>query len=101
EVINILPTSANVHTFEPSPGDMARLQEAALVLAMGKHLEIYLDRLKENLPDAVEIYEAGRLVPSVVIDPANEIFACCPAHSHGAIDPHWWHSPLAVRRAVR
>lgn len=101
EVVNIMPTSANVHTFEPSPGDMARMQEATLVLAMGKHLEIYLDRLKENLPDSVDIYEAGRLVPSVVIDPTNEIFACCPVHSHGAIDPHWWHSPLAVRRAVR
>jgi zinc/manganese transport system substrate-binding protein len=101
EVINILPPNANVHTFEPTPGDMARMQQATLVLAMGKHLEGYLDRLKENLPDGVEIYEVGRLVPSVTIDPTNEVFACCPEHSHGAIDPHWWHSPLAVRRAVR
>ncbi len=101
EVVNIMSSDADVHTFEPSPGDMARMQQASLVLAMGKHLEIYLDRLKENLPDSVDIYEAGRLVPSVVIDPANAIFACCPAHSHGAIDPHWWHSPLSVRRAVR
>lgn len=101
EVVNIMPASANVHSFEPSPGDMARMQGAVMVLAMGKHLEIYLDRLKENLPDSVDVYEVGRLVPSVTIDPNNELFACCPAHSHGAIDPHWWHSPLAVRRAIR
>jgi zinc/manganese transport system substrate-binding protein len=101
EVSCLLPPNANVHTFDPTPGEMASAGRADLVVAMGKHLEPYLDRLKENLPESAKVYEAGRLVPSVKIDPDNEIFACCPVHSHGAIDPHWWHSPLAVRRAVR
>ncbi len=101
EVFSVFPVGGDLHEFEPSPGDMVKMQEAVMVIAMGKHLESYLDRLQENLPESVSIYEAGRLVPSVKIDPANAIFACCPAHSHGSIDPHWWHSPLAVRRAVR
>ncbi|MDF3129206.1 metal ABC transporter substrate-binding protein [Kiritimatiellaeota bacterium B1221] len=101
EIFDVFPSGGDVHVFEPSPGDLVQMQEAVLVIAMGKHLEGYLGRLRENLPASVEIYEAGRLVPSVKIDPGNEVFACCPAHSHGAIDPHWWHSPMAMRRAVR
>jgi len=101
EVVELMGPQEDPHAFDPKPQDFGRIQKARLVVAMGKNLENYLDRLRENLPAGVPIYEAGRKVPSVVIDIANPIFMCCPAHSHGAIDPHWWHSPVAMRRAVR
>ena len=91
----------NPHTFDPTPGDLSRIQNASMVVAMGKNLETYLDRLQSSLPDDVHFYEAGRLVPSLRIDVENEIFMCCPSHSHGAIDPHWWQSPMAMHRAAR
>jgi len=97
----LMGPGANPHSFDPTPRDLARIQDAVLVVAMGKNLEVYLDRLAAALPDTAVIYEAGRLVPSVRIDADQEIFMCCPAHSHGAIDPHWWHSPQAMRTAVR
>lgn len=97
----LLPVTENVHEFDPTPSQMALAQKADLVVAMGKHLEPYIDKLEDNLPEGVEIYEAGKKVPSVRIDPNLAVFACCPTHMHGAIDPHWWHSPLSVRRAVR
>lgn len=101
QVVNILPTNSNLHSFEPTPKDLVDMQDAVLLIAMGKHLETYLDRLRENLPETVAIYEAGRLVPSLKSDPDNAVFACCPEHGLAAIDPHWWQNPLAVRRAVR
>ena len=101
EVSCLLPVTENVHEFDPTPSQMAKTQQADLVVAMGKHLEIYLDKLQDNLPEGVEIYEAGRKIPSVQIDPNLAVFACCPTHIHGAIDPHWWHSPMSVRRAAR
>lgn len=97
----LMGPGGNPHTFDPSPRDLARIQEAVMVVAMGKNLETYLDRLQAALPGGVIFYEAGRLVPSLRIDVENEVFMCCPAHSHGAIDPHWWHSPMAMRTAVR
>ncbi|MCC5847625.1 MAG: zinc ABC transporter substrate-binding protein [Verrucomicrobia bacterium] len=100
-VEELMGPAGNPHTFDPTPGDLARIQDAALVVAMGKNLETYLDRLKSALPSGTRFYEAGRLVPSLRIDVENEVFMCCPAHSHGAIDPHWWHSPMAMHRAVR
>jgi zinc/manganese transport system substrate-binding protein len=101
ELVELMGPQEDPHAFDPKPQDFARIQDAVLVLAMGKHLETYLDRLRENLPAGAPIFEVGRKVPSVVIDTANPIFMCCPAHSHGAVDPHWWHSPVAMRRAVR
>jgi zinc/manganese transport system substrate-binding protein len=100
-VKGVMPPNGNVHSFEPTPQDLVEMQDAVLVVAMGKHLESYLDRLRENLPDGVEIYEAGRLVPSLKSDPETAMFACCPVHGLSGIDPHWWQSPVAVRRAVR
>jgi zinc/manganese transport system substrate-binding protein len=100
-VKGVMPPNSNVHSFEPTPRDLIEMQDAVLVVAMGKHLESYLDRLRANLPAGVEIYEAGRLVPSLKSDPETAMFACCPVHGLAAIDPHWWQSPVAVRRAVR
>ena len=80
---------------------MVTLQDVDLIVAMGKNLETYLDRLRENVPESVGFLEAGRRVRSLKIDPKHEAFACCPVHTHGAIDPHWWHSPMSARRAVR
>lgn len=101
KVVNLMAANQNVHSFEPTPGDLVTMQDAVLIVAMGKHLEPYLDRIKENIPNEVKIYEAGRLVPSLQSDPKTAMFACCPVHGLSSIDPHWWQSPMAVRRAVR
>lgn len=101
QTVELMGPGGNPHTFEPRTSDLVRLQEAVLVVAMGKHLESYLDRLRASLPPGVPIFEAGRLVPSVRIDVLDEVFFCCPSHSHGAIDPHWWHDAMAVHRAAR
>lgn len=101
EVEELLGPGADPHVFEPSPGDLRRVHNAAIVFAMGKNLETYLDRLENSLSADTVIFEVGSVVPSLHIDPEHEAFACCPDHSHGALDPHWWHSPLAMHRATR
>jgi len=101
EIINILPSRANVHHFEPSPRDMTHLHSADLVLAMGKNLEIYLDRLRANLPSDIVLYEVGEPVTARVVEDNSHCASDGSDHSHGVIDPHWWHSPQAMRRAVR
>ena len=97
----LMPPSGDPHSFEPTPGDLQRIYNAALILAMGKNLETYLDNLQAAVSSSTSIYEVGRLVPSVRIDIEDPVFMCCPVHSHGAIDPHWWQSPMSVHRAVR
>ncbi len=99
-VTPLLPAGADIHDFSPSSGDMAKARSADVVLASGKGLELYLPRLKSSLPDNVRVVEAGNAVPSIRLSAKDAVFACCPQHAVGSIDPHWWHSISGMRKAA-
>jgi len=101
EVIEILKAGGDVHHFEPAARDIAAMRGSVLLLAMGKHLETYLDKLRDSVGGSVKIIEVGRPIPSVQLDPSQEIFVCCPAHAKSSIDPPWWHSAENMKRAAR
>lgn len=100
-VIGLMQPGQDPHDFRPTSADMTRLRSAHVVLVSGKGMELYLDDLRDNLRPGQILIEAGRDVPSLLIDARDELFVCCPAHSVGALDPHWWHSVRGMRRAVR
>lgn len=101
EVVEVLKPGSDVHHFEPSARDVAAMRGAPLILACGKHLETYLDKLRDSVGSGVKIVEVGRPIPSMLLDPKQEIFVCCPAHAKSSIDPHWWHSADNMKRAAR
>jgi zinc/manganese transport system substrate-binding protein len=100
-VTDFLKPGEDVHHFEPSARTIAEAKDTRLVLASGKHLEAYLDKLRANLGPEVKIIEVGKPIPSLKISPGSEVFMCCPAHAAGGIDPHWWHSASGMARAAR
>jgi zinc/manganese transport system substrate-binding protein len=100
QVLSLLKPGGDVHHFEPSASDVAKLQTVKLIFASGKGLENYLGSLRDSVPTA-QIIEVGRPLPSIVIQPGNALFYCCPAHAAGALDPHWWHSLENLKRAAR
>lgn len=99
EVFDLVGEGGNPHRFEPRPSDLKTMRSSALVLAGGKHLEIYLDRLKSALGD-VTVVEVGRTIPSLMVG-KDVVYACCPQHTAGSIDPHWWQGVDHMRRAAR
>jgi zinc/manganese transport system substrate-binding protein len=101
EVVEVLKPGGDVHHFEPAARDIAAMRGSVLLLAMGKHLETYLDKLRDSIGSTAKIVEVGRTIPSVILDPSAEIFVCCPAHAKSSIDPHWWHSAENMKRAAR
>ncbi|MES2595436.1 MAG: metal ABC transporter substrate-binding protein [Verrucomicrobiota bacterium] len=101
EVVEIVKPGSDVHHFEPAARDIASMRGAALLLAMGKHLEPYLDKLRDSVGTGVKLIEVGRPIPSLKLEPGQEIFICCPEHAHNSIDPHWWHSADNMKRAAR
>ncbi|GEP44982.1 metal ABC transporter substrate-binding protein [Brevifollis gellanilyticus] len=101
EVVEIVKPGSDVHHFEPAARDIASMRGAALLLAMGKHLEPYLDKLRDSVGTGVKVIEVGRPIPSLKLEPGQEIFICCPEHAHNSIDPHWWHSADNMKRAAR
>ncbi len=99
EVFDLVGEGGNPHRFEPRPADMKKMQGSALVLAGGKHLEPYLDRLKAAL-GTVTIIEVGLTIPSLKVG-KDAVYACCPGHVAGTLDPHWWQGIGNMRRAAR
>lgn len=83
-VTSLVPPGGEVHTFDPSPGDIARVGEAQLVVANGLGLDEWLTRLAVDsgtraavvhLADAVPtdryIVEDGSTNPHLWLDPAD------------------------------
>lgn len=88
-VESITKVGAEVHGYEPTPGDVRRAAEADLVLDNGLGLEAWFAAFVEGLD--VPHVVASRGVE--VVDVADDAYA-------GRPNPHAWMSPLAVRTYV-
>lgn len=102
EVIEILKPGGDIHHFEPAPKDIAAMRGSKLLLASGKELETYLDKLRDSLGTGVNLVEVGEKVPSIpYICDHDHGQGEEHDHHHGEFDPHWWHSAENMKRAAR
>ena len=105
EVVEILKPGADVHHFEPAPKDLAEMRGAKLLLASGKGLESFLDKLRDSLGAGVKLVEVGAKIPSIPFveheHPHEGKVEEHEDHYHGSEDPHWWHSAENMKRAAR
>jgi zinc/manganese transport system substrate-binding protein len=101
EVVDLLKPGGDAHHFEPTTKDLAAMKGVKIIFASGKKLESYLPKITDTFASTAEIVEVGRTIPSIKIEAGSEVFMCCPAHTAGGIDPHWWHSADNMRRAAR
>lgn len=99
EVFDMVGEGGDPHHYEPRPDDLRRLQGSALILAGGKKMESYLDRVRDTLR-GVPLVEVGHTIPSLTVG-KDAVYACCPNHTAGSIDPHWWQGVENMRRATR
>ncbi|MGJ8696169.1 MAG: metal ABC transporter substrate-binding protein [Verrucomicrobiaceae bacterium] len=100
-IVEIGKPGMAVHKFQPRAADIKKLKNVRLVFASGKGLEPYLGDLGDSLTGGQTIIEVGRTIPSQKISAEDEIYACCPHHAEGGIDPHWWHNVRHMERALR
>lgn len=83
EVESITRPNAEIHEYQPTPGDMLRAQDADLVLWNGLNLELWFERFFRNLRD----------VPSVVVSEGVEPMGIAEGPYSGKPNPHAWMSP--------
>jgi zinc/manganese transport system substrate-binding protein len=100
-IVEIGKPGMNVHEFQPRAADLKKMAKARLIFASGKKLEPYLGDLEDALNDNQVIVEVGKDIPSQKISAKDEVYACCPSHAEGGIDPHWWHNVRNMERAIR
>ena len=82
-VESITKAGAEIHNYQPTPGDIQRAQGADLVLYNGLNLELWFERFFANLRD----------VPSVVVSGGIEPMGIAEGPYQGKPNPHAWMSP--------
>ena len=85
-VESITRVGAEIHGYEPTPGDLRRAQDAALIVDNGLGLEAWFEQFLENL-------DVPRVVASEGIEPIAIAGTTAP-------NPHAWMSPVAAESYV-
>ncbi|WP_188578809.1 metal ABC transporter substrate-binding protein [Azorhizobium oxalatiphilum] len=82
-VESITKPGAEIHEYQPTPGDIQRAQGAQLILSNGLNLELWFQRFYRNLKD----------VPEVVVSAGVEPMGISDGPYRGKPNPHAWMSP--------
>lgn len=83
DVDSITKPGAEIHGYEPTPGDMTRLDGADIVLDNGMNLEKWAEKLYQNVPD----------VPHTTLTEGIEPASIAEGPYEGKPNPHAWMSP--------
>lgn len=97
EVISLVPPNADNHAYQPSPGDIKKIRNADLVVAVSPQFEKWFDEISKN---------ERRKNPSKFVFLGEAFFRensaecdCGHAHAHtGKSDPHFWTNPALVAK---
>ncbi len=90
DVRSITKPGAEIHGYEPTPGDLARMQGADLVLDNGFGLEQWADKLYQNVPDVPHVTLTAEITPMPI---AEGPYKDKP-------NPHAWMSPANALKYV-
>ena len=83
EVESITKPGAEIHEYQPTPGDIKRAQGAKLILANGMNLELWFQKFYQHLKG----------VPEVVVTRGITPVAIGNGPYQGKPNPHAWMSP--------
>lgn len=86
EVESITKPNAEIHNYQPTPGDIMRAQEADLVLWNGLNLELWFEKFFENLDGVTQAVVSDGVVPMGIAEGPYT----------GKPNPHAWMSPEAA-----
>ena len=85
-VESITRPGAEIHNYQPTPGDILRAEDADLVLWNGLNLELWFEKFLRNVGD----------VPQVVVSDGVEPIGISEGPYSGKPNPHAWMSPAAA-----
>lgn len=85
-VESITKPGAEIHNYQPTPGDIQRAQGAKLILWNGLNLELWFEKFFDNLRD----------VPSAVVSDGIDPIGIAEGPYTGKPNPHAWMSPTSA-----
>ena len=84
-VESVTKAGAEIHNYQPTPGDLVKAQDADLILWNGLNLELWFEQFFGNLSD----------VPSAVVSEGVAPIGIGEGPYSGKPNPHAWMSPTA------
>jgi zinc transport system substrate-binding protein len=97
QVVSLVPTGAELHDWEPSPRDIARIREARLFVYNGAGLDPWVSRLlADGASSRTAIVRATQGIPLLTTAP----FADARGPGRPIPDPHVWLDPVLARTMV-
>lgn len=109
EVELLIPSTIEPHDWEPTPKDIAKIQDANLFVYNSEYMETWVTNLQNSIPDdKVKFVEASKginLEEGVEVEEEEEEshgHSHSHSHSHAfAMDPHVWLSPVLAQKEVQ
>lgn len=63
EVVSITKPGAEIHRYQPTPGDLIKAQDAQLILWNGLNLELWFEKFFQNLKDVPSVTVSDGVIP--------------------------------------
>ncbi|WP_455426025.1 metal ABC transporter substrate-binding protein [Dryocola sp. LX212] len=83
DVESITKAGAEIHEYQPTPGDIRRAQGAKLILANGLNLELWFQKFYQHLNGVPEVVVSTGITPTSITEGPYD----------GKPNPHAWMSP--------
>lgn len=90
DVSSLTKPGTEIHGYEPTPGDVARMQNADIVLDNGMGLEKWADKLYQNVPDVPHVTLTEKITPLPIAEGPYK----------NKPNPHAWMSPANALKYV-
>lgn len=103
DITNVTPAGAEPHDYEPSPQDIARIEDSQLLVLNGGEVDIWGDRVKQDLdPNKTIVVVAGEGLMVLKMEEHEEEHGHEEEHEGDELvqDPHVWLSPVVASRMV-
>lgn len=82
EVVSILKPGAEVHGYQPTPGDIRKVQDANLILWNGLNLEVWFSRFFSDIKTVPQVVVSEGVIPLSILGGSYD----------GKPNPHAWMS---------
>lgn len=92
----LLPVGTNSHSFEPTPSDIIKINEADIFIFTGYEMEFWAKNILDNVEDKTKIVTASNNIKLDKINSSSDEHSD-HHHSHDEflyeVDPHIWTNP--------